>query len=108
MTWKISLEKRQLPVADKKVHSLKMDSASSIRHIVINLNVILSYCNTLFTCEQILQQVSGFIDIDKIDPDACPALVADLSAGEQGIIALSFGLLYSSVTASSLDFTCIS
>lgn len=57
VTWKISLEKRQLPVADKKI----------------------------------LQQVSGFIDIDKIDPDACPALIADLSAGEQGIIALSFG-----------------
>lgn len=41
--------------------------------------------------DQILQQVSGFIDIDKIDPDACPALVADLSAGEQGIVALAFG-----------------
>ncbi|KAK1366593.1 SLH domain-containing protein [Heracleum sosnowskyi] len=57
VSWKISLEKRQLPIADKKI----------------------------------LQQVSGFIDIDKIDPDACPALVADLSAGEQGIVALAFG-----------------
>lgn len=57
VTWKISLEKRQLPIADKKI----------------------------------LQQVSGFIDIDKIDPDACPALVADLSAGEQGIVTLAFG-----------------
>ncbi|WOH06752.1 hypothetical protein DCAR_0626180 [Daucus carota subsp. sativus] len=57
VSWKICLEKRQLPVADKKI----------------------------------LQQVSGFIDIDKIDPDACPALVADLTAGEQGIVALAFG-----------------
>ncbi|KAL8095885.1 hypothetical protein AgCh_037029 [Apium graveolens] len=57
VSWKICLEKRQLPIADKKI----------------------------------LQQVSGFIDIDKIDPDACPALVADLSAGEQGIVALAFG-----------------
>ncbi|PWA96954.1 hypothetical protein CTI12_AA034220 [Artemisia annua] len=38
----------------------------------------------------ILQQCSGFIDIDKINPDAWPALIADLSAGEQGIIALAF------------------
>ena len=40
---------------------------------------------------QILQQCSGFIDIDKINPDAWPALIADLSAGEQGIVALAFG-----------------
>lgn len=38
-----------------------------------------------------LHQVSGFIDTDKIHPDACPALVADLSVGEQGIVALAFG-----------------
>lgn len=40
---------------------------------------------------QILYQLSGFIDIDKINPDAWPALVADMSTGEQGIIALAFG-----------------
>lgn len=40
---------------------------------------------------QALYELSGFIDTDKIHPDACPALVTDLSAGEQGIIALSFG-----------------
>ncbi|XP_017242958.1 uncharacterized protein LOC108215118 isoform X2 [Daucus carota subsp. sativus] len=57
VSWKRSLEKRQLPVADKKI----------------------------------LQQVSGFLDIDRIDQNACPALVADLSAGEQGIVALAFG-----------------
>ncbi|PWA84041.1 hypothetical protein CTI12_AA154290 [Artemisia annua] len=52
VSWKMSLEKRVLPVADR----------------------------------MILQQCSGFIDIDKINPDAWPALIADLSAGEQGII----------------------
>ncbi|XP_062120403.1 uncharacterized protein LOC133834714 isoform X3 [Humulus lupulus] len=57
VSWKMALEKRHLPEADRKA----------------------------------LYQVSGFIDTDKIHPDACPALVADLSAGEQGIIALSFG-----------------
>lgn len=41
-----------------------------------------------------LHQISGFIDVDKIHPDACPALVADLSSGEQGIIALAFGESY--------------
>lgn len=56
VSWKMALEKRHLPEADKKV----------------------------------LHQISGFIDTDKIHPDACPALVADLS-GEQGIIALAFG-----------------
>lgn len=40
---------------------------------------------------QALYELSGFIDTDKIHQDACPALVADLSAGEQGIIALAFG-----------------
>ncbi|XP_015878134.3 uncharacterized protein LOC107414507 isoform X3 [Ziziphus jujuba] len=57
VSWKMALEKRQLPEADRKV----------------------------------LYQLSGFIDSDKVHPDACPALVADLSAGEQGIIALAFG-----------------
>ncbi|KAK4718438.1 hypothetical protein R3W88_016776 [Solanum pinnatisectum] len=38
-----------------------------------------------------LQKVSGWIDTDKIHPDAWPALVADLSSGEWGIIALAFG-----------------
>nr|XP_011470350.1 PREDICTED: uncharacterized protein LOC101314705 isoform X4 [Fragaria vesca subsp. vesca] len=56
VSWKMALEKRHLPEADRKV----------------------------------LHQISGFIDTDKIHPDACPALVADLS-GEQGIIALAFG-----------------
>ncbi|OMO83985.1 hypothetical protein CCACVL1_11056 [Corchorus capsularis] len=57
VSWKMALEKRQLPEADRKI----------------------------------LYQLSGFIDIDKINPDAWPALVADLSSGEQGIIALAFG-----------------
>ncbi|KAF3432973.1 hypothetical protein FNV43_RR24075 [Rhamnella rubrinervis] len=57
VSWKMTLEKRQLPEADRKV----------------------------------LYQLSGFIDAGKVHPDACPALVADLSAGEQGIIALAFG-----------------
>ncbi|KAB2064745.1 hypothetical protein ES319_A09G042600v1 [Gossypium barbadense] len=57
VSWKMALEKRQLPEADKKI----------------------------------LYQISGFIDIAKINPDAWPAVVADVSAGEQGIIALAFG-----------------
>ncbi|KAK8516168.1 hypothetical protein V6N12_013575 [Hibiscus sabdariffa] len=55
--WKMALEKRQPPEADRKI----------------------------------LYQLSGFIDIDKINPDAWPALIADLSTGEQGITALAFG-----------------
>ncbi|XP_007038720.2 PREDICTED: uncharacterized protein LOC18605582 isoform X1 [Theobroma cacao] len=57
VSWKMALEKRQLPEADRKI----------------------------------LYQLSGFIDINKINPDAWPALMADLSSGEQGIITLAFG-----------------
>ncbi|XP_047161651.1 uncharacterized protein LOC124831639 isoform X5 [Vigna umbellata] len=57
VSWKMALEKRQLPEADRKT----------------------------------LYQLSGFLDTDKIHPNACPAIVADLSAGEHGIIALAFG-----------------
>ncbi|OWM79542.1 hypothetical protein CDL15_Pgr022954 [Punica granatum] len=57
VSWKMALEKKELPEADRKV----------------------------------LHQLSGFIDVEKIHPDACPALVADMSSGEQGIIALAFG-----------------
>ncbi|KAF9672029.1 hypothetical protein SADUNF_Sadunf12G0111900 [Salix dunnii] len=57
VSWKMALEKRQLPEADKKT----------------------------------LYKVSGFRDVDKLNPDAWPALVADLSAGDQGIISLAFG-----------------
>ena len=46
-----------------------------------------SLCNHL----QMLYKVSGFRDIDKLNPDAWPALAADLSAGDQGIISLAFG-----------------
>ncbi|RID43751.1 hypothetical protein BRARA_I00595 [Brassica rapa] len=57
ISWKMALEKRQLPEADKKT----------------------------------LYKLSGFIDIDKINPDAWPAIISDLSSGEQGIAVLAFG-----------------
>lgn len=40
---------------------------------------------------KMLWQKSGFIDIDKIHEDAWPALFADLSSGEQSIVAVAFG-----------------
>jgi hypothetical protein len=46
-----------------------------------------------------LYRIAGFIDIDRIHPDACPALVADILAGEQGIVALAFGKFLSLVSA---------
>ena len=39
-----------------------------------------------------LYKLSGFIDIDKINLDAWPAIIADLSSGEQGIASLAFGM----------------
>ncbi|XP_042053146.1 uncharacterized protein LOC121798291 isoform X2 [Salvia splendens] len=41
--------------------------------------------------KKILQQLTGFMDIDKVNPDAWPAVVADIAAGDQGIITLAFG-----------------
>ncbi|KAK1630408.1 hypothetical protein QYE76_004723 [Lolium multiflorum] len=38
-----------------------------------------------------LYKTSGYIDIDKIDASAWPALAADLGAGDQSISALAFG-----------------
>lgn len=38
-----------------------------------------------------LYKTSGYIDIDKIDAAAWPALAADLGAGDQSITALAFG-----------------
>jgi hypothetical protein len=49
-----------------------------------------------FLCHQSLYKISGYIDIDKIDASAWPALAADLGAGDHSISALAFGrLLYS-------------
>jgi hypothetical protein len=42
--------------------------------------------------KKMLYKLSGFIDIDKINPDAWPSIIADLSTGEQGIAALAFGM----------------
>lgn len=38
-----------------------------------------------------MYQLTGYVDINKISQDAWPALVTDVSAGEQGITALAFG-----------------
>uniref|UniRef100_A0A1D1ZIE1 Huntingtin-interacting protein 1 n=1 Tax=Anthurium amnicola TaxID=1678845 RepID=A0A1D1ZIE1_9ARAE len=57
VSWKMALEKRQLPEVDRKI----------------------------------LYQCSGYIDIDKINPEAWPALTVDLSTREHGIIPLAFG-----------------
>lgn len=38
-----------------------------------------------------LEELSGFIDINKIHEDARPALLEDIKAGEQSIVALAFG-----------------
>lgn len=54
-----------------------------------------SFTDKIISNQKVLHRVSGFIDVDKIHPDACPAIVADLSTAEQGIIALAFGEFYS-------------
>ncbi|GLJ05087.1 hypothetical protein SUGI_0010720 [Cryptomeria japonica] len=41
--------------------------------------------------KKMLWKMSGFIDIDKISQDAWPAILADLTSGEQSIISVAFG-----------------
>ncbi|MCO5547540.1 hypothetical protein L7F22_000990 [Adiantum nelumboides] len=53
--------------------------------------VSLSLMDSSLAAKKALQELSGFVDIDKIRQDACPALLADVKAGERGIIALAFG-----------------
>lgn len=88
----MALEKRQLPEADRKVAQLVVLSNICDNHLLgskcIKLISIFINSNDFW---QMLHRLSGFIDTDKIHPNACPALVADLSSGDQGIIALAFG-----------------
>lgn len=56
---------------------------------------------------QMLYRLSGFIDANKIHSDALPALVADVSAGERGITALTFGKSYSLLKSLKLDIRIV-
>lgn len=46
---------------------------------------------------QTLQEVSGFIDVDRVHKDARPALMADLVSDEHSIIASAFGKSWTSL-----------
>ncbi|KAG9441264.1 hypothetical protein H6P81_017118 [Aristolochia fimbriata] len=61
------------------------------RQDLVSWKIALEKKHLPMTDKQILSNCSGFLDIDRINPDAWPALVADISSGEQGIIALAFG-----------------
>lgn len=56
-----------------------------------------------FLYNQEFHQHSGYIDMDKISTDAWPAIVADLSSGESGIISLAFGTCFIMPTAIILE-----
>lgn len=52
----------------------------------------LAELSSSLSAKRVLQELSGFVDIDKIRQDACPALLADIkTGGERGIVALAFG-----------------
>lgn len=55
------------------------------------MNLLLTLFSFIIRGVKVLQQLTGFMDIDKINPDAWPAVVADIAAGDQGIITLAFG-----------------
>ncbi|RRT74413.1 hypothetical protein B296_00013139 [Ensete ventricosum] len=62
--------------------------------------------------DQDIYQCCGYIDVHKINPDAWPALVADLSSGGQSITALAFAEIVSEelarIEAESLAETAVS
>jgi len=91
----MALDKRQLPEVDRNVRNRKyfyhLNSMISIL-----TSAVYAYVNvlSLSLSGQCLFKVSGYIDIDKINTAAWPALVADLGAADQSITALSFGKLF--------------
>lgn len=86
VSWKIALDKRQLPEVDRNVRNEKYLSI----HNPLLKSAAYTYTNAL---SQSLYRASGYIDIDKINTAAWPSLVADLAAGDQSITALAFGKL---------------
>lgn len=54
---------------------------------------------------QTLQEVSGFIDADRVHKDARPALMADLVSEEHSIIASAFGMI--SLNAITFHRNCV-
>ena len=83
VSWKMALDKRQLPEVDRNVRNEK--------YLIIQNPLFKSAAYTYANALSVF--VSGYIDIDKIDTAAWPALVADLAAGDQSITALAFGKL---------------
>ncbi|KAH7663011.1 hypothetical protein IHE45_14G025300 [Dioscorea alata] len=61
------------------------------RQDLVSWKMVLEKRQLLEVDKNSLYKCSGYLDIEKINPEAWPALVADLSGGEQGIIALAFG-----------------
>lgn len=91
VSWKMALDKRQLPEVDRNVRNEKY----LIVHNPLLKSVLYAYVNTLsLSLSQCLLKASGYIDIDRINAAAWPALVADLGAGDQSITALAFGKLF--------------
>ena len=43
---------------------------------------------------QAMRKVSTFIDVERIDSDALPAIAADMSAGDRSLITAAFGELH--------------
>lgn len=81
----MALDKRQLPEVDKTVRNEKI-------LILLSWYKRPAGCSDVKTfCGQSMYKASGYMDVDKINAAAWPALVADLDAGDQSITALAFG-----------------
>jgi hypothetical protein len=87
----MALDKRQLPEVDRNVRNEK----NILSFIILSRNQLLILTLMLsLSLSQSLFKASGYIDIDKINRAAWPALVADLGAGDQSITAHAFGKLF--------------
>uniref|UniRef100_A0A1J3IKW6 Uncharacterized protein n=1 Tax=Noccaea caerulescens TaxID=107243 RepID=A0A1J3IKW6_NOCCA len=84
------LSNHNIPSAESSQITFSPESPLS-RQDLLSWKMALEYRQLPEADSKKLYQLSGFLDIDKINPEAWPALIADLSAGENGITALAFG-----------------
>lgn len=88
--WKGSLERKPLSARDSSLASTKVFKCFD-RISDQGINSLTEFFLIMFNLFQALEELSGFIDINKIHEDARPALLEDIKAGEQSIVALAFG-----------------
>ncbi|XP_041992929.1 uncharacterized protein LOC121743665 isoform X2 [Salvia splendens] len=88
LTKRLSHNCKILLPSHKNMHFFLFSPSHKNMHFLILVLTLLSF--VIFGVK-IVQQLTRFMDIDNVNTDAWPAVVADVAAGDKGIIALAFG-----------------